>query len=823
MKGKVTNTGYRNNSPDRDNDFNIIPSGNISMHNVSHPVHGMDNLGNYMTMMPHMQYQFPGTHVLEIPMKNKKQMGGQSDLGGGLSPEEARLVLQQGHVAGVGLTDAQRTRFAEIAGTDEEGNFLDENGDPIYDDEQTDNTSEEEFRFGGQRKAKKHGYTSKNIKSSINELFMKNQTVFGPHGKHIYSPNVKKEGGDMNHKIVPMPPHVFYSHGHAMNPWSWQYGGSPDNLSFQQVYDPLNKPAGSVNNFVAPGDMDPTIMNAFMQMGGQLMFDTDGDNDFMKKGGNWIQKAVNPAHKGYCTPMTKSTCTPQRKAFAMTMKKHHGFHQEGGEEMGTFENDFDNPFFQIGGQPQFKNEQEFHAWNKQQGNQLIPGEKKLYYNPKQFQYTPDTSRESGYKINSLDPNINLGAFNAIPSQYTMSYQAPTMQQSPPKMQMPGVMATSNKTWLDSQNKGTPNEYHTYRDTASGQTFYTDKSGQKVTFDSSGKMMPVVQPGQQTVAQLNPQKHGGEPCYDCGGPHMNEGGGISGGVYGYGIFPSFESGGDFLKAIVKNAYKDVTKKKKGGENAAQTTESYLQNRNNTFRDYLANNTMFHLANEEADNLMAIHKHAMMNYGGGYMQMGGGFQPADSLDQAQEFAGYVNPTTTSNQLFDNPAPSFANDLSVDAGTNGPVTPMLPGDPNQVSPQMSVANFMMQDVQKANFNKGPQQTQQKGPGNFSQFMQNNGVPIAEGLIAGMNFGAAALNAKDTRARENLYKQRMDADNQFSVDTRQNRGDYETNSGAFRPNQMVPNRKKGGESSDADGSYLTESEIKRLKSLGYKIEYLD
>ena len=45
------------------------------------------------------------------------------------------------------------------------------------------------------------------------------------------------------------------------------------------------------------------------------------------KEGGWIKKAVNPAHKGYCTPMTKATCTPKRKAFAMTMKKHHGFHK----------------------------------------------------------------------------------------------------------------------------------------------------------------------------------------------------------------------------------------------------------------------------------------------------------------------------------------------------------------------------------------------------------------------------------------------------------------------------------------------------------------
>ena len=35
----------------------------------------------------------------------------------------------------------------------------------------------------------------------------------------------------------------------------------------------------------------------------------------------WIQKAVNPEHKGYCTPMTKSTCTPARKALAKRFKK----------------------------------------------------------------------------------------------------------------------------------------------------------------------------------------------------------------------------------------------------------------------------------------------------------------------------------------------------------------------------------------------------------------------------------------------------------------------------------------------------------------------
>jgi hypothetical protein len=40
-----------------------------------------------------------------------------------------------------------------------------------------------------------------------------------------------------------------------------------------------------------------------------------------KKDKDWIQKAVDPDHEGYCTPMTKDTCTPRRKALAKTFKK----------------------------------------------------------------------------------------------------------------------------------------------------------------------------------------------------------------------------------------------------------------------------------------------------------------------------------------------------------------------------------------------------------------------------------------------------------------------------------------------------------------------
>ncbi len=41
---------------------------------------------------------------------------------------------------------------------------------------------------------------------------------------------------------------------------------------------------------------------------------------------------INPKHKGWCTPMSKSTCTGARRRLAITLKKHHGFHKK--KEMG---------------------------------------------------------------------------------------------------------------------------------------------------------------------------------------------------------------------------------------------------------------------------------------------------------------------------------------------------------------------------------------------------------------------------------------------------------------------------------------------------------
>mgnify|MGYP003629620598 FL=1 len=68
--------GYKRNSPDVDNPFNIIPSGRITMRDVDFPVTGLDEFGNKKRMFPGFEYDFPGNVVLEIPHREEPSVKG---------------------------------------------------------------------------------------------------------------------------------------------------------------------------------------------------------------------------------------------------------------------------------------------------------------------------------------------------------------------------------------------------------------------------------------------------------------------------------------------------------------------------------------------------------------------------------------------------------------------------------------------------------------------------------------------------------------------------------------------------------------------------
>lgn len=73
VTGVFSTDGYRYDSPDVNNIYNVIPSGNISMREKNGeplkkgPILGIDNLGNKQLMQPGFDYQFPGDQVFELP------------------------------------------------------------------------------------------------------------------------------------------------------------------------------------------------------------------------------------------------------------------------------------------------------------------------------------------------------------------------------------------------------------------------------------------------------------------------------------------------------------------------------------------------------------------------------------------------------------------------------------------------------------------------------------------------------------------------------------------------------------------------------------
>ncbi len=227
-----------------------------------------------------------------------------------------------------------------------------------------------------------------------------------------------------------------------------QTGGQGDHLNvFPMVMDHGGQPCfdcgGKSGDSNFPKDIPSQRKNDFLDWIRQTSMervhqDLDNDLNEFKKGGHWIQGAVNPKHKGYCTPMTKATCTPKRKAFAMTMKKHHGFHKEDGGELNQFPRG--GPWEDQGydysdwGSP---NAQQFQF---PQGSVNMFSQDNRAYHPA-WDYIPNTGQRSYEQISYAGPGnqTNQGPFGTqdFPA---MAPQGPSVQNDP------GVY--NNPQWTD---------------------------------------------------------------------------------------------------------------------------------------------------------------------------------------------------------------------------------------------------------------------------------------------------------------------------------------------------------------------------------------
>lgn len=95
-------------------------------------------------------------------------------------------------------------------------------------------------------------------------------------------------------------------------------GDSPD------ADDAGSEPVSAINPVGATADAGEDTGEEVEDIGESCGSDCDCkkcSNKMEERKKKWIGKAVDPKHKGYCTPMTKPTCTPSRKALAKRFKK----------------------------------------------------------------------------------------------------------------------------------------------------------------------------------------------------------------------------------------------------------------------------------------------------------------------------------------------------------------------------------------------------------------------------------------------------------------------------------------------------------------------
>ena len=73
IRAAISTTGYKSNSPDVDNDVNVIPSNKITMKGVDFPVKGVGSNGVTKNMKPGKDYDFgDADYVVETPLKRTK-------------------------------------------------------------------------------------------------------------------------------------------------------------------------------------------------------------------------------------------------------------------------------------------------------------------------------------------------------------------------------------------------------------------------------------------------------------------------------------------------------------------------------------------------------------------------------------------------------------------------------------------------------------------------------------------------------------------------------------------------------------------------------
>lgn len=267
--------------------------------------------------------------------------------------------------------------------------------------------------------------------------------------------------------------------------------------------------------------------------------------DYMKKGG-WLKGAVNPAHKGFCTPLSNPKCTGHRRAFALTMKKHHGFHKK--EEGGTID---EGP----GPAYNFKNvsnpshaDSSFYKGSYNLASQMSPEEFRKeflapYLNANKNAKAMSTSPEY---LQSLERNYNI-ASNAWQDAHSFAKS---------KKQREGGVIESFKSGGKYINAGPNTDLNPTTNSSIADynpyVYFKDKNWYITSNPEDDKITESVKPVDRDVANIEAEK--GEYILKPGLTGIHK---VMGKTHAQGGTPLFAEGGSFIfsndpkLAITKN--------------------------------------------------------------------------------------------------------------------------------------------------------------------------------------------------------------------------------------------------------------------------------
>lgn len=235
----------------------------------------------------------------------------------------------------------------------------------------------------------------------------------------------------------------------------------------------------------------------------------------------------------------------------------------------------------------------------------------------------------------------------------------------------------------------------------------------------------------------------------------------------------------------NLSKFMTNYKLGGAAPqGQSLDEVIQQKNKDFVDYIANNTKAAMFRDEA-----------MNFQKGFAQMGQQYNADKSLMEGQtdymsgledQFKG----SAESQFMPDIKSPRFGMQGKFDEWNK------LGIDPNLAQYNQDMASRLAE-------------TQPKQKKSF------DGNKIADFAMAGMQGLNSWFNAYHANKQDQFNRDKMTIENTAGT-TYGSRGNYDVNQGNFRPNQMTPSFKKGGQYS------MDHKTIADLLAQGYELEFL-